>query len=139
MVHLRQVLSNFTEDVHRLRVALHSMPVQTVPPSVEGVRMLRQPNHKLPPAEIIELVEAYAAGASIAALAVRFELHYETTRAHLLRSGVALRVNAKPATPAQRRTILQLHGQGVTNKQIARRIRMSARTVGRVLRAGASG
>lgn len=134
-MHLREVLSNFTKEIHRLIDAQKSAPRPVVAPPAEGVRVLRQPNHKLHAAEIAALVAAYESGVSIAALAVQFELHYETARAHLLRSEVALRGNAKPATPEQRHAIQRLHGQGVTNKEIARRVGMSPRTVGRVLRA----
>jgi DNA-binding transcriptional ArsR family regulator len=132
------VLSNFSEEVQRMQVVRQRTPVQAAPPAAEGVRTLRQPNHELRPSEISELVEAYEARSSIAALATRFELHYEIVRAHLMRSGVVLRGNAKPASPSQRRTILRLHRQGITNKEIARRIGMSARTVGRALRGGDS-
>lgn len=135
-VHLREVLSNFTKETQRLVVAQRSAPEVPIVPPAEGVQILRQPNHKLKPAEVAALVAAYEAGVSIAALAIQFELHYETARAHLLRNGVALRGNAKPATPAQRRTILRLHEEGVTKEEIGRRIGMSPRTVGRVLRAG---
>lgn len=133
-MHLREVLSNFTPLLHHLTDPRKPGPELPLAPPREGVRVLRQPNHKLQPAELAALVAGYEAGVSIAALAIKFELHYETARAHMLRSGVVLRGNAKPATPAQRRTILRLHSQGITNKEIARRIGMSPRTVGRVLR-----
>ena len=97
---------------------------------------MRQPNHKLQPVEIAALAAAHEAGASIAALAIQFELHYETVRAHLLRSGVALRGDAKATTPKQRRQIMRLHLEGINNKEVARRVGISPRTVGRVLRPG---
>jgi transposase len=97
--------------------------------------VLRQPNHKLQATEIAALVAAYEGGTSIAALAIQFELHYETARAHLLWSGVVLRGNAKPATREQRLEMIWLHREGTTNKTIAKRLGVSPRTVGRVLRA----
>lgn len=63
----------------------------TYPP--DGVQVLRQPNPKLKAAEVARLVAAYEAGTSIATLGIQFELHYQTARAHLLRSGVVLRDN----------------------------------------------
>lgn len=57
--HLREVLSNLTKDAHRLTDAQTSLPDTEVAPSSEGVRALRQPNHKLTPVEVAALVAAY--------------------------------------------------------------------------------
>src|SRR5580765_2648867 len=137
MVHLREALSNGSKEVSHLISALTrqgSTPAAPLP--VQGVQRLSRPNHKLQPDEITALVEAYRAGASLPTLAKQFGLHYQTVRAHLNRSGVERR-ECRPALDEQERAkIVELHGVGITNKEIARRLDISPRTVGRVLRAG---
>jgi len=53
--------------------------------------VLRQPNRKLQPAEIAELVASYVAGASIRSLGKQYGMHEQTVRAHLRRQGVEQR------------------------------------------------
>ena len=55
------------------------------------VRLQVKENRKLSPGEVVELVDAYKAGASQAKLTRRFGIHEQTVRAHLRRQGVKLR------------------------------------------------
>ncbi|MGQ0775084.1 MAG: hypothetical protein ACT4NY_11815 [Pseudonocardiales bacterium] len=72
-------------DVHEAIVA------QTGAVDPEMVRLQIKENRKLSPAEVVELVDAYEAGASQADLTRRFGLHEQTVRSHLRRQGVKLR------------------------------------------------
>lgn len=55
------------------------------------MRLQVKENRKLSPHEVVELVDAYKAGASQAELRRRFGVHEQTVRAHLRRQGVKVR------------------------------------------------
>jgi len=75
-MHLREVLSNFTKDARRLIDAQESLsPAPADGVCEPGVRTLRQPNRKLKPAEVEELVRRYQAGISMSGLAKEYGMH----------------------------------------------------------------
>lgn len=87
-VHLREVLSSplpLWRDL--LEVTERILPI-TLNPDESGVKVLRQPNRKLQPGEIAELVTSYKARATIRSLGKQYVLHEQTVRAHLRRQGV---------------------------------------------------
>jgi transposase-like protein len=106
-VRLRDSLSNPPEGLTRLVTALeraeHSGSQQVRARLVEAiveqtgaddagsVRLEAKENRKLSPDEGAALAEAYQAGESQRELARRYGMHEQTVRAHLRRSGVALR------------------------------------------------
>ncbi len=57
---------------------------------------LKQPNRKLQPADIDELVAAYEAGASQRSLSIKYGMYPKTVRRHLLARGVTLRMTHWP-------------------------------------------
>ena len=106
--HLTDSLSNPTEAVARLVVALgerggtenvqvngdtqDAIVAQAGMTDAPGrVRLHVKENRKLSPAEVVELVDAYKAGASQTELSRRFGLHEQTVRAHLRRQSVRFR------------------------------------------------
>ena len=107
-MHLSDFLSNLGTPLLRLVTALDKLGglvnVQVISGSTRdaivaqsgavdpgSVRLQVKENRKLSPAEVVELVDAYQAGASQAELTRRFGLHEQTVRAHLRRQGVRLR------------------------------------------------
>lgn len=72
------------------------------------VRLQVKENRKLSPAEAVELVDAYKAGASQAELTRQFGVHEQTVRAHLRRQGVRLRT-LRAMTEAQEVEIVKLY------------------------------
>jgi len=107
LVHLSDSLSNPTEAVERLVAALEApgglknvqvsgniqdvIVAQTGAVDPATVRLQVKENRKLSPGEVVELVDAYKAEVSQAALTRRFGVHEQTVRAHLRRQGVKLR------------------------------------------------
>lgn len=72
------------------------------------VRLQVKENRKLSPGEVVELVDAYKAGASQAELTRRFGVHEQTVRAHLRRQGVKLRP-LRAMTEAQEVEVVRLY------------------------------
>jgi DNA-directed RNA polymerase specialized sigma24 family protein len=90
-----------------------------VEPHQEGnVRLtLQRPSHKLQPDESAALVEAYKDGVSIKALGRQFNLHEQTARAHLERSGVVLRAQ-RALTDSQGAEVVELYAAGASLRQL---------------------
>jgi DNA-binding NarL/FixJ family response regulator len=88
------------------------------PPHHKDVRLeLCRVQHRLGPGEIAQLVAAYEAGRSLAALGRLFKLHKRTVHAHLARAGVDLRPQ-QVLTPEQVAEIIELYRDGATLKQL---------------------
>jgi hypothetical protein len=79
---------------------------------------LKQPNHKLQPAEVDALVAAYETGTAIDGLARDFTLYHQTVRYHLKRRGVAIRPQAV-LTPEQAEQVVAAYGAGQSLRQLA--------------------
>lgn len=97
--------------------------------------VLKQPNRKLSPAEIDELVAAYEAGTPIAHLSARFGMHRQTVRFHLKRRGVPLRSDTPALTTAQIDEATKLYATGLSTSKIGGQFGISASTVQKALRA----
>ncbi|NJC24238.1 DNA invertase Pin-like site-specific DNA recombinase [Arthrobacter pigmenti] len=85
-----------------------------------GVTKLVQPNKKLTPVEVDELVELYAAGTSVRDLTRLFGIHEQTVKAHLRRRGVTLRP-LRALTPEQHRHASELRDTGWSYQRIGDR------------------
>ncbi|WP_142024391.1 hypothetical protein [Blastococcus colisei] len=96
--------------------------------------MLTQPNRKLSPAEIDELVSAYEAGTAIAHLSSRFGMHRQTVRFHLKRRGITLRFSTRLLESAQIDEVVQRYADGSSTAELGQRFGVSADTIRRALR-----
>jgi lambda repressor-like predicted transcriptional regulator len=134
-VHLREVLSNFTKATRHLIDARESAPPGPVELAVEpGVRVLRQPNRRLQPSEVDELVIRYQAGATMSGLAKDFGMHFQTVRAHLRRNGVSLRSEQPALTSDDIAEAVALYQQGWSTYRLGERFQVDRSTVGKALR-----
>lgn len=130
------------------RARTHSIPLVAVAHLLLGERTalapgnsvvrtsLKRVNRKLKPAEIDTLCASYEAGASIVALALRFEIYHGTVRAHLTRRGVPIRSCRKPLSAEDRQLVRALRTQGLLYREIAEQLGCSLRSVRRVLAMG---
>lgn len=135
LVHLKEVLSNFTRATQHLIDARElplRRPVEQV--SEPGVRVLRQPNRKLTPIEIDELVRRYQAGSTMSGLAKEYGMHFQTVRAHLRRGEVSLRSEQPALTQKQIDEAVALYAQGWSTYLLGERYRVDRSTVGQALR-----
>jgi DNA-directed RNA polymerase specialized sigma24 family protein len=88
-------------------------------PSVEADRRERQPQRRLTPEQVEQLVQEYEAGDDMRALAGRWGLHRLTVAGHLRRAGVELRrqgLSDKQLAEAGR-----LYGEGWSLQRLAER------------------
>ena len=89
---LRGLLSNPPKTLKRVVYALERPPVAEVAIRVRVPQhQLKQPNHRLTPTEIEELIALYAEGASFSELGRRFGIHRVTAMRLLQRRGIPLR------------------------------------------------
>lgn len=94
---------------------------------------LQQPNHKLKPPEIDDLVSRYEQGATIAYLASYFNIHSQTVRAHLKARYVKLR-RMYSLTPPEEDEVIRLYvEERQTLEEIAIRFGNSAASIRRAL------
>jgi lambda repressor-like predicted transcriptional regulator len=87
--------------------------------------------HKLDPAQVATLVEAYEAGATLETLAQRYELHKRTIADHLRRRGVQPRYIA--LTDTDIRIAAKLYRQGLSLVAIGDRFGVNDCTIMRAL------
>ena len=134
-MHLREVLSNLAKTTQHLIDAREPASLQADEHIAEpGVRALHQPNRKLKPAEVEELVRCYEAGASMSVLAKDLDMHFQTVRAHLRRHGVTLR-SEQPAVSAEAiDEAVALYAQGWSTYRLGERYEVDRSTVGKALR-----
>lgn len=99
-----------------------------------GVRALRQPNRKLKPAEIQDLIDRYEAGATMSGLAAEFAMHFQIVRAHLRRSGVGLRSDLPALTSEDIDEAALLYARGWSTYRLADRYAVDRSTVGKALK-----
>lgn len=129
LVPLLEALSNFDPTLFlgsREFVATHEI-TQT-----PGQTALKQPNRKLKPAEVQEVVAAYGAGTSLAELARTWGRHEQTVKAHLRRSGMRLRP-VQVLTDDQVTQIVERYVAGSTIWQLHEEFAVSEDTVRRKL------
>jgi hypothetical protein len=132
LVHLREVLSNFAKGAEQLLSAVPDRSrTRSVSPGIR--RTLVQPNHKLQPAEIDQLVELYASGLDLTKLGRRFHVHRQTARSHLLRCGVELRPQWQSLSGRQVRDLVALYESGLSTYQLGARFERNPNTIRRVL------
>ena len=93
----------------------------TVEPGEAVVEVLRQPNRKLQPGEVAELVASYVAGATIRSLGKQHGMHQQTVKAHLRRRGIELRpvLGVRDEDLA---LVLELHQAGWGARRIGARV-----------------
>jgi hypothetical protein len=101
-------------------------------PRGEVVTELWQPNRKLTPAEVDELVIAYLAGGSIIGVGRRFGVHEQTVKAHLKRRGIAVR--QQRLGDDQVSLVLTLAESELSMRGIAREVGISVSAVSKLLR-----
>src|SRR5262249_5277692 len=97
------------------------------------VTWLKQPNRKLKPAEVDELVALYQAGARLAALGRQFGMHEQTVRAHLQRRGVELR-GKQALTKVKIKSVVQRYQAGESSLDLSRAFGVADSTIRNVLR-----
>ena len=123
---LRQHLSNFGEPLKRVLQVLNDPTYYsnsdirrpTDSGDVGVRRRIEQTNHRLQPSEVDELVGEYLEGASLEALARKYDIHSQTVIAHLERRGVELR-RQTVLTDEQVAQIIEQYAAGRTLRQLA--------------------
>jgi transposase-like protein len=123
LVHLRRHLSSLPRPLNQLLEILErdGLPQDPGPRETDfpdGRTSLSRPNHKLQPAAIDALVQAYQSGATIEALAREFRIYRQTVRAHLERRGVAMRPQTVLA-PTQIPELIARYEAGRSLRQLA--------------------
>jgi hypothetical protein len=94
---------------------------------------LQQENHWLEPAEVDELIDAYAAGSNLSALGRQFKVHRTTARRHLLERGIPLR-SAEPTVSSEAAEAwVALYKSGVSTTKLAIQFETYPNTIRRVL------
>jgi hypothetical protein len=123
------VLSNLTQDVHRLVAAQQSLTESFESAPTEGVRALRQPNRKLRPAEVDEVVHRYEDGMDLTALGAYMGMHRQTVRAHLVRRGIDLRPQWDSLTQDQIAEAIRRYRSESSTYQIGREFNVGPEVV----------
>jgi len=94
-----------------------------------NVRVLRQAQRRLSPAELEALIAEYEAGARICELAKVYDLHRTTVAGHVARAG-----KTRPVmTDAQIDEAVRLYGEGWTLHNVGQHIGVADQTIRRVL------
>ena len=94
-----------------------------------NVRVLRQAQRRLAPAEMEALIAAYGAGARVCELAKVYELHRTTVARHVARAG-----KSRPVmTEAQIDEAVFLYRDGWTLHKVGQRLGVADQTIRRVL------
>lgn len=147
MVHATRQLSNFSPQLRRVFSSLERAGWPDSSPLVWNMAAgdmpkahydmvateLQQPNRKLKPAEIDDLVSRYKQGATIAYLASYFSIHTQTVRAHLQARNVKLR-RMYSLTSAEEDEVIRLYAEErQTLEEIAIRFGNSAASIRRAL------
>jgi hypothetical protein len=124
------------------REDVETAPIRPSDDQAEGPReekgwLSNPPRRRLSPTAVVDLVEAYQAGASISQLAVEFGIHRTTVAGHLDRRGVP-RHSRKTAWDDEIITqAAELYGTGLSLTHVAHRFGVDAQTVAnRFRRAG---
>jgi lambda repressor-like predicted transcriptional regulator len=137
VVHLREHLSNFSKELEHLVSAQprHFTNSGATDQVIRPARqVLKQPNRKLQPVEIDELVVDYVAGMCLRALGEKHNLHRQTAKAHLMRRGIELRPQYEPLTDQHRAEIVTRYQAGLSTYRLAKDYGISPDTVQRHLR-----
>lgn len=121
-----------------------SKPLSTLSPADQGVEegqtsprvptRTRQVQVRLTSEQIEELVAAYGVGATVAALALRFQVHRTTVMAQLRRAGVPERHADKAWDSAKLAQAAKSYEAGESLAAVGRRYGIDAETVARRLR-----
>jgi hypothetical protein len=102
------------------------------PAAKAATRRAFRPNHKLQPAEITALVEAYQAGRRVKPLARELQLHEQTVKEHPERAGVGRRPQ-RVLTDAQVAEVVERYRAGTSLRQLAERYGVACKSVGNCL------
>jgi DNA-directed RNA polymerase specialized sigma24 family protein len=95
---------------------------------------LKQPNVRLRPEQVADLLVQYKGGTSLAALASTFGIHESTVKAHIRRAGATMRPVRK-ITAEQVREMVQLYERdGWSTAQIGQHLGCDKKTVNRHLK-----
>jgi DNA-binding CsgD family transcriptional regulator len=137
--HLKQALVSLEKDglSASARVPRQDSDGHTAEPAHQNVRVrLDRPNHKLKGDEIQTLVESYLQGTAISQLALQFNLHEQTVRAHLVRAEVQIRPH-RAVSREQLPEIVRLYESGLSLRQISMKLSLKYGSVRNyLLRAG---
>ena len=94
-----------------------------------NVRVLRQAQRRLSPAELAALIADYEAGTRVCELAKAYELHRTTVARHVARAG-----KTRPVmTEAQIDEAVALYREGWTLHNVGQHLRVADQTIRRVL------
>lgn len=88
-----------------------------------------QPQRRLTPEQVDELVQAYRAGGTIKGLAVQFRIHHTTVMAHLDRRGVVRRRRGQVLSQEQADDAVALYQAGWSLHAVAAKIGSDHRVV----------
>lgn len=125
------------EERARTDRAVKDKPSDQVKPASPSVTSLRQHQRRLQAGEILELVAAYMAGATVRDLTQQFGIHRTTVLEHLKRNGVSRRPHQRKLTELDVQAAVRLYRAGWSTTRLGRRFRVDAETVRRELhRAG---
>jgi len=141
-VHLSELLSSPPEHLQRALRAFENTSLTVsvqVPKPATGTEaeqrhpprakvVLQQPNHKLKPAEIADLIRSYQGGSSIKGLGRTYRIHEQTVRAHLERAGLALRPQ-RVLSEQQTIEIVALYAEGQSMRELAAQYNVSYASV----------
>jgi hypothetical protein len=112
-------------------------PPGPVRPTPAPVRGLRQHQHRLETQQVLQLVAAYVAGATVQDLTQQFAIHRTTVLEHLKRQGVARRPHRRKLTEQDVAKAVRLYQAGWSTTRLGPHFGVNAETVRKELhRAG---
>ncbi|TFV62053.1 hypothetical protein E4P41_08620 [Geodermatophilus sp. DF01-2] len=133
-VHLRGSLSSSLPLFRQLAEARAQLETSTSGRQRPSKAKITQPNRKLTPAEVDQLVTAYLGGADLKALGEQFGMHRQTVRAHLRRRDIELRSDSAALSEVQIDVAVRLYAEGLSTAKIGQRLGTNASTVQRGLK-----
>ena len=132
-MHLREFLSSALPLLRELLAARAKLEGDRRGREGSANAQISQPNHKLTPIEIQNLVVAYQAGTDLSALSEQFALHRQTVRAHLKRQGIELRSDSPAMSEQQINYAVRLYDSGQPIAKVAQQLSKPESTVRRAL------
>lgn len=131
MYHRVELLARYSNSGHRVDLLCqlahiepsHSLSLSPAP---------KQPQRRLGPEEVDELVAAYRSGATLREVASQFEVHRTTASKHLERRSVRRR--RRSLEPVERAEAIRLYEAGLSVAEVGKRLGFDGGTIWLALR-----